>query len=70
VCYSGYLVAAYIDHASSSEFICLDGDAEVIPGGSDNDNGKIIYLADAACGFLTCPPYVDGRELTCVVCSK
>ena len=26
VCYSGYLVAAYIDHASSSEFICLDGD--------------------------------------------
>ena len=70
VCYSGYLVAGAASHSSASEFVCLDVDAEMIPHGTENHNGKLLYLSEAHCGSLTCPPYVEGRELTCVVCSK
>ena len=68
--YKGYLVAGYYGHAAASEYVCLDDHPDVIPGGHNNNNGKLFYLAEGRCGSLTCPPYVDGRELTCVVCSK
>jgi len=69
--YSGYL-AAHITHASFSatNYICLDERSEFETGGARNDNGKLLYLTEAICGSLPCPPYVNNRELTCVVCSK
>ena len=63
-------MAGEFQHGSATEYICLDVDAEMIPGGAANANGRVFYLAEAVCGSLTCPPYVNGRELTCVVCSK
>ncbi|WAQ93770.1 hypothetical protein MAR_006241, partial [Mya arenaria] len=66
---SGYLVAGEYQHASASEFICLDKRPKLREGGSLNHDGKTFYLAEAVCGSLPCPPYVEGRELTCVVCS-
>jgi len=68
--FSGYLVAGDYQHASASEFICLDERPEMTLGGAPNHDGKTFYLAEAVCGSLPCPPYVQGRELTCVVCSK
>lgn len=68
--YKGYLVAGYYGHAAASEFVCLDENPDVLPGGHADENGKLFYYAEARCGSLTCPPYIDGRELTCVVCSK
>jgi len=70
ICLSGYLVTGSDPHASASELICLDELPETIPGGDQNHDGKVFYLAEAVCGSLRCPPYVEGRELTCVVCSK
>ena len=67
---SGYLVAGDYMHSSASEFICLDSNAEAIVGSAANHDGKTFYLAEGYCGSLPCPPYVQGRELTCVVCSK
>ncbi|WAQ93729.1 hypothetical protein MAR_006200 [Mya arenaria] len=75
-CFSGWtkeykcLIAGDYQHASASEFICLDERPEMVVGGAVNINGKVFFLAEAVCGSLPCPPYVQGRELTCVMCSK
>ena len=68
--YKGYLVSSYYGHTAAGEYVCLDDHPDVIPGGHTNQDGKLFYLVEGRCGSLTCPPYVDGRELTCVVCSK
>lgn len=67
--YQGYLVADHETH-TATEFVCLDADAEPMSGGEDDVNGRLFYMSEARCGALRCPPYVQGRELTCVVCSK
>ncbi|XP_066283038.1 short-chain collagen C4-like [Branchiostoma lanceolatum] len=68
--YGGYLMTEYHDHPSRSEFVCMDGEPEVLPGGEGNQDGALFYLVEARCGSLPCPPYVEGRELACVVCTK
>ena len=68
--YRGYLVAGYYGSAAATEYICLDKDPEFNVGGSRNDNGALLFFVEAICGSLECPPYVNGRELTCAVCSK
>lgn len=71
--YAGYLVA---NSASSSsyqrtEFICVDQSPEVIPGGGTSESGADMYNVEVVCGTsIFCPPYVTGREITCVVCTK
>ena len=67
--YHGYLMAGSIGEKGHNH-ICLDGKPEFLPHGSTNDNQNIIYLVEGQCGSLQCPPYVQGRELTCVVCSR
>ncbi|XP_045169730.2 uncharacterized protein LOC123532371 [Mercenaria mercenaria] len=67
--YGGYLSSGHVHH-HASEFVCLDRDPEVFDGGASNENGKLFYFVEARCGSLRCPPYVNGRELTCAVCSK
>jgi len=69
--YHGYLSGGRYDHSAATEYVCLDADPEVIMGGSANNNGKLFYLSEVRCGSSSlCPPYINGRELTCVVCSK
>lgn len=36
----------------------------------DNINGKLVQPVKAVCGALECPPYHDGKILTCAVCTK
>ncbi|XP_052782666.1 uncharacterized protein LOC128218931 isoform X1 [Mya arenaria] len=67
--YEGYLAAGSISTSGPSEYVCLDGKPEILYGGGTNANGKLFYIAEARCGSLRCPPYVNGRELTCVVCT-
>ncbi|XP_060603540.1 uncharacterized protein LOC132756478 [Ruditapes philippinarum] len=68
--YEGLLAAGHYEHKAGSEFVCLDKDLDVIAGGSAKHLGKLFYLAEAVCGALTCPPYQNGKEITCAVCSK
>ncbi|XP_045177314.2 short-chain collagen C4-like [Mercenaria mercenaria] len=68
--YSGYLMSIDTVHPAAGEYICIDSDPEYILHGSGNQNGNVLYVVEAVCGSLPCLPYVDGRELTCVVCSK
>ncbi|XP_053374291.1 short-chain collagen C4-like [Mercenaria mercenaria] len=68
--YSGYLVAGYPGYADSSEYVCLDRRPEVVFHSGDAKAENNLYFVESHCGgTLACPPYVDGRELSCVVCS-
>lgn len=68
--YNGYLMAGGPAHQRMT-FICVDKDPGSVPGMDDNKNGELLYHTGVYCkGFGQCPPYRDGAELACVVCSK
>ncbi|XP_056006015.1 uncharacterized protein LOC130050320 [Ostrea edulis] len=68
--YDGYLMAGNAGHAAATTYKCVDRNPDTIAGGHSNHNGYLFYLVEARCGSLKCPPYVNGRELVCAVCSK
>ncbi|VDH93739.1 Hypothetical predicted protein [Mytilus galloprovincialis] len=70
--FSGYLVAQASEASRSpTEYICVDENMESVPGGDADDNEGVVYPVEiGSCKTLSCPPYVEGRELTCVVCSQ
>ena len=67
--YSGYLMAQHRTQTRTT-YVCVDNDPEVIEGGAANQNGVLFYNVEAVCGSLPCPNYVDGWEVTRVVCTK
>ena len=67
--YYGYLATEYDGHYRSS-YSCMDIDQEVIPGTGGGINLSQYYPAVSDCNGLSCPPYVNNRILTCVVCTK
>ena len=67
--YVGVLMAQ--NHGqSASEYICVSDGMEIVAGGEGNDDGGLLYVVEAVCGSLPCPPYVEGYEIVCVVCTK
>ena len=68
--YWGYLMSGHHSHKHSTSFICVDQNAEHVPGSSHDLNGVLLYPVEGICGSLPCSPYVNGRELTCAVCSR
>nr|XP_022292474.1 short-chain collagen C4-like [Crassostrea virginica] len=68
--YDGYLMAGYHGHTAGTMYSCVDSQLDTLHGGHTSQNGKLFYQVEARCGSLKCPPYVEGRELVCAVCSK
>ena len=68
--YSGYWMTGHYDHPAATDYYCIDKDPEHVPGGEANHNGYLLYFVESRCGSLRCPPYVHGREMQCVVCTK
>lgn len=68
--YHGYLSANLVGHKHTSTYICVDENVEFLDGGPQNDEGYLLYGVRAHCGSLKCPPYENGRPITCVVCSQ
>ena len=70
--YHGYLMSEKHDHPRSSDFICVDHHPEATPNSNANKDGALLYMVEGRCngGALPCGKYVDGYELTCVVCTK
>jgi len=62
-------MSGHYSHKSSADYICVDGKPESVTGGQNSVNGNLLYLVEATCGALKCPPYHNDKELTCVVCS-
>jgi len=63
-------MSGYHSHKKEYEYICVDEDAEYVPGTQANKDGALLYPVEGVCGSLPCNPYVNGRELTCAVCTK
>nr|KAG5710122.1 hypothetical protein BaRGS_006641 [Batillaria attramentaria] len=68
--YSGHLMAGFHNHPAASEFLCLDGEPEHRLSGEVSKDGALLYYTVTQCGSLPCPPYVNAKVVTCVVCSK
>ena len=51
-------------------YICVDSDMEEVNGGHENHNGGLLYVVEAVCGSLKCPPYENGYEIACSVCTR
>ncbi|XP_048744347.2 short-chain collagen C4-like [Ostrea edulis] len=68
--YDGYLMAGRHNHAAATTYKCVDKKPDTVTGGHSDRNGYLFYSVEARCGSLKCPPYVNGRELVCVVCSR
>ncbi|XP_036366567.1 short-chain collagen C4-like isoform X2 [Octopus sinensis] len=68
--YSGYLMTEHYKNKGRHEYVCVDYAPEADPAGYRNEGGALLYFVEGVCGSLPCPPYVYGRQLTCVVCSK
>ena len=68
--YRGYLVAASYSDKGRTEFVCMDQEPEADADGYRADGGVRFYQAEGRCGSLPCPPYSEGKEFSCVVCTK
>ena len=66
--YYGYLMAEQQNHHRST-FECVDQSPQSIPGSASNTDGALFVHVEARCAGI-CPPYINGRELTCTVCTK
>jgi hypothetical protein len=68
--YNGYLTANAEDRFRN-EFVCLDAAPETIAGSGDDTDGAWMSPVQIDCTAknLPCPPYQDGYEVNCVVCT-
>ena len=67
--YTGYLMTVHRHTHQRSMFECVDQSQESVPGSQADTNGALFYHVEATCNGLQCPPYVEEKELTCVVCT-
>lgn len=67
--YHGYLMAGHHGHTAGTTYTCVDSDPDSLQGGHTGNRGYLLYMVEARCGSLKCPPYVEGREFVCAVCS-
>ena len=73
-CYPGWTTeyAGYIMGDFGHNAMCIDEQPEGIPGGEGIGTSVIrLRFTEISCGTnMLCPPYVNDRQLTCVVCTK
>ncbi|XP_052699044.1 short-chain collagen C4-like [Crassostrea angulata] len=71
--FDGFLSSGshYTDQ-TGGEYLCLDRDPEYATEGARQQdyNGRVFYPVEAVCGSLPCPPYENGKYVSCVVCIK
>ena len=68
--YVGYLMAERYSHARNSVYECVDENPESVPGSQAYTSSSTLYFVVGTCTGLPCPPYVNNRAITCVVCTK
>ncbi len=65
--YYGYLMSEKENH-HRSQFTCVDVNPEGVPGTSKNIDGALLYPVEVHTGSFP-SSYVNGNEMTCVVCT-
>ena len=68
--YYGYLMADRSEgHTSGRAPVCVDVNAQSIHGSATRNIRSQLYFLETRCSGL-CPPYSEGSEVACVVCTK
>ncbi|XP_033111216.1 short-chain collagen C4-like [Anneissia japonica] len=67
--YGGLLMGSHNGHYGH-DFLCIDRNPQGRSGSSASKDGFLLYAVEGTCGSLPCPPYVSGKEISCVVCSR
>ena len=68
--FSGYLMAGVYDNVAASEYICVDSSFQEATHSNADQTAKVMYFTLTRCGSLPCPPYMQNKVVTCVVCAK
>ena len=69
--YYGYLMGAGLfTHHRSRLPICVDVNPESVAGSAAETVTSSLYFVETTCTGISCPPYSDGAEIACVVCTK
>ena len=68
--YKGYLMTERHVHKHNKVYECVDENPESIDGSEASIDGALFYFTRSTCHGLPCPPYVNNRPITCVVCTK
>ena len=55
---------------SPKNYVCIDHAPEADKAGYGYKGGATLYPVAGYCGSLPCPGYIQGKRLTCVVCSQ
>ena len=69
--YYGYYMAEshHATHRSRVP-ICVDVNSEPIDGSAAHTVTSLLYFMETTCTGIRCPPYSNGAEIACVVCTK
>ena len=68
--YTGLIFSSAHAREHSTDYLCIDDTPQVIPESQGEQGGGQLYLVEGQCPSLQCGPYVGGREIRCVVCTK
>ena len=68
--YRGYLMTERDVHKRNAVYECVDENVESVDGSQANTDGALLFFTLSTCVGLPCPPYVNRRPITCVVCTK
>ena len=67
--YHGYLMTSYHSH-SRFQYTCIDSNFKQLHNSGTDQKSFEFYMVEARCSSLPCPPYSEGKEITCAVCTK
>lgn len=68
--YSGFVMTNFpSEEHSRTQYLCVDSAPEVVPGTYQGEGEARLYLVEAGCSTLVCPPYIKNYEVSCAVCT-
>ena len=69
--YDGYMMSGRYSIEGRTMYICVDGSPDSVSGEDGDDPDRVeLFMVEAKCEGLSCPPYSAEKELTCVVCTR
>ena len=69
--YYGYLMAeGWATYQKSRVPLCVDVNPQSVPGSATAYVDSLLYPIETRCRGIACPPYSNGAEITCAVCTK
>ena len=72
--YYGYYMSTAQNFTQNTKTpVCMDNDAQALQVGEESDRQSVrsfLHFMETTCIGISCPPYSNGAEVTCAVCTK